>query len=61
MLRDNNQKYIQFYGTTDRIEEKKNSFSSISIKGFKHDDNLFEHVVNNSFWVIENETFKRKE
>ena len=61
MLRDNNQKYIQFYGTTDRIEEKKNSFSSIAIKGLKYDDNLFEHVVNNSFWVIENETFKRKE
>ena len=61
MLRENNQKYIEFYGTTDRIEEKKNSFSSIEIKGLKYEENLFEHVVNNSFWVIENEKFKRKE
>ena len=58
MLRDNNQKYMEFHGTTDRIEEKLNSFSSINIKGIEYTDNLFEHVVNNSFWVIEKESRK---
>ena len=56
MIRDNNQKFIQFYGATDRIKEKRNSFSSIKIKGLPYDEKyLFEHVVNNSFWVIEKE------
>ena len=56
MIRDNNQKFIQFYGDTDRIKEKVNSFSSIKIKGLPYEENnLFEHVVNNSFWVIEKE------
>ena len=56
MIKDNNQKFIQFYGDTDRIKEKVNSFSSIKIKGLPYEEkNLFEHVVNNSFWVIEKE------
>ena len=63
MLRDNNQKYMEFHGTTDRINEKINSFSSIRIKGmtYKEELLLFEHVVNNSFWVIENENYKKGE
>ena len=60
-LRDNNQKYMEFHGTTDRIKEKINSFSSINIKGLKYEEKLFLHVVNNSFWVIEKETSKKDE
>ena len=60
MLKDNNQKYMEFYGATDRIRDKVSSFSSIEIKGLPYDKNLFEHVVNNSFWVIENENFEKK-
>ena len=61
MLKDNNQKYVEFHGATDRIKEKINTFSSIKIKGLAYDENLFEHVVNNSFWVIENENFRHKD
>ena len=59
MLRDNNQKYIQFRGAKDRIKEKLNSFSSIKIKGLPYEENLFQHVVNNSFWVIEKENLQK--
>ena len=61
MLRDNNQKYMEFHGTTDRIKEKINLFSSINIKGLPYEEKLFEHVANNSFWVIEKENTKKDE
>ena len=61
LMRDNNQKYILFHGFTDRIKEKINNFSSIIIKGIPYKDNLYEHVVNNAFWVIEKKTLKQNE
>ena len=61
LMRDNNQKYIQFNGITDRIKDKVNLFSSITVKGIPFMDNLYEHVINNSFWVIEKKTIKQDE
>ena len=61
LMRDNNQKYIQFNGFSDRIKDKVNLFSSIIIKGIPYKEDLYEHVINNSFWVIEKATIKQDE
>jgi hypothetical protein len=38
-----------------------NLFSSIIIKGIPYKEDLYEHVINNSFWVIEKATIKQDE
>ena len=61
LMRDNNQRHIQFSGFTDRIKDKINLFSSIRVKGIPFNENLYEHVLANSFWVIEKKTIKQDE
>ena len=58
VMRDNNQKFIQFNGFADRIKDKLNLFSAITVKGMPYKEQLYEHVINNSFWVIEKECKK---
>ena len=57
---DFNQKYIQYNGFRDRIKDKVNSFSSIEVKGIPFKEDLYEHVLNNSFWVIEKKKQTKK-
>ena len=57
---DFNQKYIQYNGFRDRIKDKVNLFSSIEVKGIPFKDDLYEHVLNNSFWVIERKKQTKK-
>ena len=60
LMRDNNQKFIQ-YCFTDRIKEKENLYSSINVKAIPYTEDLYDHIVNNSFWVIEKKTIKQDE
>ena len=57
---DFNQKYIQYNGFRDRIKDKVNLFSSIEVKGVPFKEDLYEHVLNNSFWVIERKKQTKK-
>ena len=61
LMRDNNQKFTQFNCFTDRIKEQENLYSSIKVKAIPYKDDLYEHVVNNSFWVVEKKTIKQDE
>ena len=60
-IHDTNNKYITTNSYMDRIKEKLNSFSSINVKGIPYNENFYEHVINNSFWVIEKRTKRQDE
>ena len=61
LMKDNNQKFTQFNCFTDRIKDQDNLYSSIKVKAIPYKDDLYEHVVNNSFWVAEKKTIKQDE
>ena len=60
-IHDTINKYITTNSFNDRIKEKLNSFSAINVKAIPYNENFYEHVINNSFWVLEKRTKRQDE
>ena len=60
-LHETNNKNITTNSFIDKTKDKLNNLSSINVKSIPYNENYYEHVTNNSFWVIEKITKKQDE